>query len=233
MSKQSREVRSGLAHPKNHVSERLPPRSPESSGYRFSFERAPNTHRAARLFHRRAHPRPATARIAIEHATGACLRGERTPRRRALGERRAARASRPDRDDSERRIVLSRLERTGTRGRRSAPSAVALPDERRVPRRRARARRVTRGVSSSVASRADADRPPLPKRQAHDGCPRRAEHHPERPQGQGEEQDPLEVPARRTLGRAEPQQRRAGEAAEQAREAGERDAEALVHRGAG
>ena len=37
MSKQSREVRSGLAHPKNHVSKRLPPRSPESSGYRFSF----------------------------------------------------------------------------------------------------------------------------------------------------------------------------------------------------
>ena len=75
-------------------------------------ERASTALHAARSFHRRA---PASRHRAYRRRTrDRCVPpGERRPRRRAPAERRAARASRPDRDHSERRIVLSRLERTG------------------------------------------------------------------------------------------------------------------------
>ena len=75
-------------------------------------ERASTALHAARSFHRRA---PASRHRAHRRRTrDRCVPpGERRPRRRAPAERRAARASRPDRDHSERRIVLSRLERTG------------------------------------------------------------------------------------------------------------------------
>ena len=233
MSKQSREVRSGLAHPKNHVSKRLllvPPKAPVTVlSFRARIEHAPRRalipSTRTRVPPPRVSPsntRQVRASAASEHPGGA-LSANAARRARLVPTETTPRGALfdPSRADGD-AAAAERTERGRAPGRKTralGARAHASRHERRLILRR-------------LARRAD--RPPPPKRQAHDtSVLGELNTTPSGPKAKGKNKTPAKSPHAAPLGVLSPNNDALEKRPEQAREAGERDAEALVHRGAG